>query len=268
MSYEHEETSKARMGTGQEAPNPAQETVNFDTAIFTLRYGLTGRINLVAALPYYSIASDKIQGAPYLRTNQGIGDLLLEAEYAVMTAPHLGVTAGAKLATGNVDKTDEFGQRICDILALGSGTTDLVLGANLWVPHAAIQHLDLVTGLRHRFSSGANKWGYRFGDETDFWAHASYPVWTKVRLGLRFDGYHTQIDTWYGNTVPERGATMLYLGPTASWQAFPNLVVGGFARVPILMELEGAQMVADTILGLEFSANLTSTLDRITGGAE
>jgi hypothetical protein len=268
MTYEHEQTGDARMGSGETAPNPAQEVVQFDTIFLGLRYGISSRINLVAVLPWYSIQSDKVQGQPYLRTNSGIGDLLLEADFQVLTSPQLSLSAGLEFPTGSVDNTDQYGQRICDILALGSGTTDAVLGANIWVPNAVIKKLDLVAGGRHRFSGGANKWSYRFGAETDFWAHASYALPGKVRLGARFDGFHTESDTWYGNVVPERGATVLYLGPTVAWKALPNVVVGGFAKVPVWMDLVGSQMMAPVVFGFDLTTDLTSGVRRIRGGGE
>ncbi len=268
MTYEHEQTGDARMGNGETAPNPSQEVVQFDTMFFGLRYGLSSRINLVAVLPWYSIKSDKVQGAPYLRTNRGVGDLLLEAEFQVMSSPQLSLTAGVELPTGSVDNTDQYDQRICDILALGSGTTDAVLGANIWVPNAVIRHLDMVAGLKHRFSGGENKWAYRFGAETDFWAHSSYPLSSRTRLGLRFEGYHTEADTWFKNTVPERGATVLYLGPTVAWKALPGISIGGFAKVPVWMNLTGSQMMAPVVFGFDLTTDLTAGVRRIRGGGD
>jgi len=230
-----------------------------------LRYGVSEKVNLSATLPYYSIVSSKIQGAPYTRTNRGLGDLVLTAQMAVHTGPQIVLEAGLEVPTGNVDKTDQFGQRICDILSLGSGTWDPILGGSIWIPHVGTKDLDLVAGLRERFSGGKNKWGYQFGSQFDFNAHSSYKVSATTRLGLRVEGYHAGKDTWYGNRVNERGATMVYAGPTVSWLASSSLSVGAFARFPVLMNLEGSQMVAPAVLGLEFSSSLGDVLNGFLG---
>ncbi|MFQ5511845.1 MAG: hypothetical protein ACE5EO_08350 [Candidatus Krumholzibacteriia bacterium] len=245
------------MGSGADAPNPASEVVDFHTVFLSLRYGLTRRINVSATMPYHSIQSDKIQGAPYSRLNRGFGDLLVTAAYRLGTSPQFTLEAGVKFATGNVDKKDDLGQRICDILALGSGTNDLVIGAGFWMPHVVVHGLDVTAGLRHRFTSGENKWGYRFGDQTLYDLHGSHLVGERTRLGLRFDGYHSGRDTWYGNVVPERGATFVYVGPTVSYKMSDTMTVGGFARFPLVMRLEGSQMVAPLAFGLEFTTDVS-----------
>ena len=253
------------MADGEEAPNPANEVVSFGTTVMNLRYGVSDRFNLSASLPYLNISSDKFQGAEYSRANNGFGDLVITGQYAVMTSPQLTLEAGLELPTGSVDETDDFGQRICDILSLGSGTVDPVLGMSIWVPKFGTQNLDMVASLRHRFSGGQNKWGYAFGDLTLLTAHWTYKMSTAGRFGVRFEGWHSEGDTWYDNTVPERGASILYVGPTLAWTFSPALTVGGFAKFPTLMQLEGAQMLSPVIFGFEFSSSLTDVFKGIRG---
>lgn len=233
--------------------------IDFDTVTMSLRYGLTDKINLVATIPWFSIDSRKIQGAPYTRVNKGLGDLVLEAEYQFLEAPHLSISAGVKFANGSVDNADEFGQRICDILALGSGTTDFLLGGGLWVPHiAGVEHLSLFASARHRFVSGANKWGYQYGNQTTLRVRADYPVLERASVGLAVDAYRTDKDRWYGNVVPERGATFLYLGPTVAYNLSDSISLGAFVRYPVYMDLEGAQMVSPSNFGLEMTTDVSS----------
>ncbi len=238
--------------------------INFHTANLSFRYGLAERVNLNATLPWLSIESSKVQGAPYDRVNRGFGDLTTTVELAILTSPQWTVETGFKLATGSEDERDDLGQRIDDILALGSGTTDFVIGSSIWIPLKKVFHLDLMAGVQHRFVGGQNKWGYQFGDQTTFYTHLNRKMFSSGRLGLRAEGYHTSPDEWVGHQVPERGATMLYLGPTASWDLNDALTLGGFARFPVMMNLEGSQMVAPSIVGLEFSSNITSLMSYLT----
>jgi hypothetical protein len=264
FEYEHEASDVVREGSGQAAENPDQVQINSNSLVLAARYGLGSRFNLTATLPYRSIFTEKIQIEPYSRTNRGLGDLIIAGEAAFATDPHLILELGLELPTGDNDRTDDLGQRFTDILALGTGTTDVILGGRLWMSRTASRRVELAAWLRHRFSGGQNTYGYVFGDETGFGAHATYPVSKRALLGLRLEGYHTEPDTWHDNLVPERGATMLYAGPTAFWDATPGLRLGGFARFPIVMSLEGSQIVARAVLGLILTADVNTAINRIT----
>ncbi len=253
-----------RDSNGALAPNPGNEVVDFTTTSFGLRYGVSNKMNMTLSMPYHTIASSKIQGEYYMRENNGIGDVVLTSEFAVLNSPHLTFEAGVKFGNGSVDRTDAFGQRICDILSLGSGTTDLLLGSNLWVPKVGgVTGLQLTAGVRHRFSSGQNKWGYRYGDQTIFQTHLNYLTAKTLRLGVRVDGYHTNSDAWYEAPVADRGATFVYASPTVSWNLREDMSVGGFVRVPIYMDLVGSQMVASYSVGLQMTANLTPLMNTV-----
>ena len=269
IRYDHEGSDQALRGFGETAPNPAFEIVSFQTVLLSLRYGLTRHINILASIPYQSIRSDKVQGASYSRLNRGWGDLLVTGEYRIGTSPQLTLEAGLKFPTGNIDKTDEFGQRICDILALGSGTTDPVVGVGVWIPHFIMHGLDVNAGVRHRFAVGKNKWGYQYGDQTVFSVHGSRPFADHTRLGIRFEGFHAEPDTWYDNQVPERGATMIWASPTFSINVSEGLALGGYVRFPVWMQLEGAQMVSPVAVGLELNVDATPVIKALVpGGGE
>jgi hypothetical protein len=216
-------------------------------------------------LPVHRIQSDKTQGEFYSRQNNGVGDLIVTADAQVFSAPHISLELGVKFATGSVDEVDELGQRICDILSLGSGTTDFLLGSNLWVPHLGLDKLDLNAGIRYRFSGGQNKWGYAFGDQASARAHISYPVTETIRTGLRFDAWHADKDTWFDQVVPERGATFVYAAPTLYWNIRDDISVGTFIRFPLYMNLEGSQMVSSYSIGLGFTTDLSNAFRAALG---
>ncbi len=73
-----------------------------------------------------------------------------------------------------------------------------------------------------------DKWGYWFGDLTTDRLHAVYPITGQGRVGVRAEGFRTEPDTSYANTVSERGAPFLYLGPTFSWNPASTLNAGRF----------------------------------------
>jgi hypothetical protein len=254
--YHHETRDQVVHGCGDSATDPTDEAVKLNAFLMTLRYGIGRGFNFVIGIPVGSIESSLLQGAEYTRKNRGWGDMVVAGEYGVGTSSQLTLLAGLKLATANVDKSDEFGQRISDNLALGTGTTEFVLGGSVWAPGFLLRFLDVNTQARFRSGLNQNKWGYRFGDRTTFSIHGSRAVSVGGRVGLRLDGHHTERDKMHGHEVPDRGGTVVYLGPTLSANVSESAALGAYASVPIAMHLEGVQLVPRVTAGIEFSVAL------------
>ncbi len=263
LRYEYESASGARQADGQAAPNPSSEVVEFKTAYMSLRYGLTDRVNLMATVPWLSISSAKIQGEPYTRSNVGIGDALVMGSARVLESPEVLIEAGLRLPTGSTDNTDGLGTRINDILALGSGTLDPVVGASAFKGGVFGHHVDAFASVRYRHTGGTNKWGYHFGDEVQYSLGLSGQASDRVRITPTLSGYRIGEDTWVGNTVPERGAAFLNFSTEVAWRLSRDFSLGAFYQVPVRMRLTGAQMVAEHRLGLTGSMGLSSVWDRL-----
>lgn len=82
-------------------------------------------------------------------------------------------------------------------------------------------------------------------------------------MGMRFDGFNVQKDTWFDNEVPDRGATFVFASPTLSWNFSDKTSIGGFVRVPIYINLVGDQMVAPYSIGVEMSTSLNPLFDAL-----
>lgn len=239
--------------------------MDFDTALFTLRHGLGERLQLAVTLPVLSISSDKVQGEPYLRHTRGIGDVLAMAGLRLRRSPEIVLEAGLRLPTGDNDRTDPLGNRVNDILALGSGTTDPVFGLSVYETSAGVHGLDVFGSARVRLSGGTNSWGYRFGNEVQFGAGATYLWREHLRFTPALTGFDIGKDEWLGNVVSERGATILHFAPEIAWHFQPDLALGLAYRVPVWMRLEGAQMVAENTFGLVASMDLGRLTDWLHG---
>ncbi len=223
-----------------------------------MRYGLTDRATLSMMAPHLSISSDKVQGEPYLRENSGVGDVIVTGGYEILSNPDIVLEAGFRFPTGNIDKTDALGTRINDILALGSGTTDPILGVTLYKTSVGRHGLDLFGSVRHRFTGGTNKWGYHFADETQATLGATYLIKNRIRVTPTFLGYSIGKDTWLGNIVPERGATVIRFTPEAAWQFSPESSAGFYYRIPVYRDLEGAQMAEKGTFGMTVTTSLSA----------
>ena len=263
IRYDRQNTDQAYRGCGDVVADATDEVLDFDTIALSVRAGIGKRFNLSASLPYHSIESSLFQGLPYDRVNRGWGDITVTGEYRWGTVSQWALEAGFKFATGSVDKVDEFNQRISDNLALGSGTTDFVAGGGLWAPGFFLHRFDVAARFRHRFSGGENKWGYRHGDRTTFSFHALQSLGARGRLGLRLEGAHARRDTWHGNLVPDQGGSVVYLGPTLALNTSTTSSLGIYARIPVLMDLEGTQLAPPLGVGLEFTGDLLPAFNRL-----
>ncbi len=263
LSHEQEKTDQARGPNGQPADNPTKETVYHRYTNLNLRYGLTDRMNLSATFPFLRIFAGKTQGMYYVRNNKGLGDIVLMASYRALDSPQVALELGVRLPSGSTDNKDALGQRICDILALGSGVASPIAGIGLWRSYRGV---DIAASFRYRWTLGANKWGYEWGNEAQWFISGSKPVWRGLRIGARL--LETQIghDFWYGNLVPERGARVLRFEPELTYALDNGFMLTFTLRHPVRQRYAGDQMVADYFYGLNATYDMADLLDRLAIG--
>ena len=248
--------------------NPTQETVYFRYTNLNLRYGVTSRLNVSVTIPYLKIFAGKTQGAYYVRKNSGLGDILLMGAYRVLESPQVALEFGVRFPTGSTEKKDSLGQRVCDILALGAGVASPIAGVGLWKSYHGF---DVAASFRYRWSIGANKWGYEWGNEAQWFVSASRPAWSSLRIGARLLESQIGHDRWYGNLVPERGARVIHLEPEISYGLDNGLmftftyktVFWPFSDTPVRQRFAGNQMVADHVFDLNVTYDATAFLERL-----
>lgn len=202
-----------------------------------------------ATLPWFDRSHATIaEGDTDISTSHdtGIGDLRLVARYSGFSAQRsTGILFGLKLPTGNTDDRFESGPQQGEIvdrgLQLGSGTTDVIVGA-------------------YRFGAFSQDWGY-FGqllvqhalDSNDGFRPGTG---LNANVGVRFTASSTFVPQLQINARVERresginadvensGAALVYLSPGFTWTPVPRFSVFAFVQAPLYQHVNGLQLEA------------------------
>ena len=180
-------------------------------------------------------------------SSKGIGDVRVIGRYQGFTEDHsFGLLFGVKLPTGNKDTNFTTGpasqlaapdNALDRGLQLGSGTTDLLLGAykvgalshdwDYFLQALALEPLNSSSGFRPADSLNVN-----FG--------ARYMAWgdwrPQLQLNVRFEGRESA-------DPDNSGGTQVFLSPGVSYTVNPALDVYAFAAVPVYVHANGFQLV-------------------------
>lgn len=206
-----------------------------------LKYGLTGDWVVGIELPYLS--RSELAGR-----RSGMGDAALSTKYRFWRNDLPGAQESAAVsATAISDTGDESGEP-----ALGSGTTDYVLGltygyeARKWYRWAAV---------RYRLNDETG--GLRRGDKVLFdlvGGLRPYPtgylepdtVWM-----LELNGEYTERAELNGRELPNSGGTEIFVAPGLMW-TLRNFAVKTGVQIPVYSGLNGKQGASDYRAALEF----------------
>ncbi len=170
---------------GSKTINSSRELETHLTQQYSFFYALGSSVSLSALVPVPRRHSEQVSGQGQLVTgNQfGIGDVAFLARYK----PYVGhgmestyiisIAGGVKLPTGRTDGRDSQGNLLDAHVQLGTGSTDILLGASGF---AAIGRTAFIVNLLGGASgNGAN--GHQFGNTLNFDA--------TVRYGISSDDY-------------------------------------------------------------------------------
>lgn len=225
-----------------------QYTLNRNTT-FTLDYSASKDWGMSIALPWFNRAHATIaEGDKAISTShdRGIGDLRVLARYSGFDPQHgTGIEFGLKLPTG--DFTNAFadgpqrGERVDRGLQLGTGTTDLLLGAyhfealNADWGYFAQALFQAPLNSRERFKPGLGlnlNAGLRYT--------ASETVVPQLQLNARLEKREQGADADIDNS----GATLVYLSPGVTWNLSRRFSAYAFAQMPLHQRVNGLQIEA------------------------
>ncbi len=225
------------------------------------------------AVPYvtrnHGTYGDNVTGAttydanPVLTSsNSGIGDVRIIGRYSGFTADRSsGIIGGIKLPTGSTSGTFSDGSTLDAGLQIGTGSTDVILGAYTtgafdtygWFVQGTVQHAVATKTL-----NGAE---YRPGDAYSLNTGIRYAVFgAKVSPMLQLNIIKRQADS-DNNTgvnvpldpvtgVPVSGGTLAYLAPGVSVRVGGGASVYGFVQIPVYQHVNSLQLTPGYILTL------------------
>jgi len=214
---------------------------------FALDYSPGKDWGFSVALPWFNrshgtiVAGDEAVSTSH---DEGIGDLRMLARYSGFDAQRdTGVEFGVKLPTGafasKFESGPQLGETVDRGLQLGTGTTDLLLGA-------------------YHFGAFNADWGY-FGQallQVPLNSRGDFKPGTGLNLnaGLRYTASETFVPQLQVNAriekreqganadVDNSGATLIYLSPGMTWNLSRRFSAYAFAQVPLHQRVNGLQI--------------------------
>ena len=178
--------------------------------------------------------------------DSGIGDVRIVARYSGLDAQRTtGFMFGIKLPTGNADDRFETGPQQGQIvdrgLQLGTGTTDVIVGAyhfgafnqdwSYFGQITAQQALNSNDGFKPGFGVNANA-GIRYNLSETFVPQLQI----NARVEKREQGVNADVEN--------SGATLLYLSPGLTWNPTRKISVFAFLQAPMYQRVNGLQLEA------------------------
>lgn len=262
---------------------PVNEWLQSSTTNLVVGYGLGIPVRLEATIPFINREYYRSKDGHADRgDSSGLGDVALVARYTaidqVMSDQSLirvEVLAGFELPTGSTDELDdEDGQDAQghlearegaegpaprprhggdgestgihdEDLALGSGSLDFLVGANVFTTY---HRLFAAMGFQYSVRGNGDH-GYDFANELSYHLGVGAYVMThdpaNVAIEARFTGETKGNDTQRHQTVAGTKTTALYFGPHFHATYADRLRGAVGIQVPVLQDVSGLQLVAD-----------------------
>jgi hypothetical protein len=249
---------------GRSADNPESDLETHLTQQYSFLYSPIHTLSLGMIVPVARRHAERIaeDGTVVHGTQYGLADisLLLRVkpivEHDIESTYILSIAGGVKLATGKTDGRDNLGELLDAHVQLGSGSTDLLLGASGF---AGIDRFAFIVNLLGGFTGkGAN--GHRFGNSLNYDITArcriwpddyEFPEWLAV-VGI--SGDLRAKEEMNGIKDPDSGGHVAYLSPGLQVMVSTSLTLDLVFQQPILHRLYGRQLGEDfrLMVGVQF----------------
>lgn len=186
-------------------------------------------------------------------SSQGIGDVKVTTRYSGLSADHsIGIIFGLKLPTGETKDTFRDGSPLDRGLQLGTGTTDLLLGA---------YHFGTINRDWDYFSQAVlqvpldTNDHFRPGDGLNITAGVRYMSFDNFIPQLQINARAERRESGANADVANSGAILMYLSPGATVPISKNLQVYGFLQIPIYQRVNGYQLETESLasVGLHYN---------------
>lgn len=238
LSVFHQRTSDRYFLDGERIPY-FFEGRNRTTGLFlNVRYGVTGRLEVMAQLPVYRLEFDDLADQ---RRSTGVGDLRVAARWNVLAGSTVAtVGAGLKFPTGEFVNDAE-------VVPVGEGQYDVDLtaevGHSFW-PRPA--YVNALAGYRWRRANREN--GISPGDEFFWSAEGGHRIVSRLSVKGVARGLHGQRSTSFGLEIQTLKREVVYLQPGLLWELAP----GRGIEMSVPFTVKGRNWPAGPAFGLGF----------------
>lgn len=248
---------------GTKQPNDTDQRLDSSFTEILLGYGFNDRFSGQLTVPYIVRTFHRPEG---FRTDHGtvsgLGDASLIGRFLVLRRDGEKVTftwsllGGVKLPTGSASQIKEEFNEV-DVpgapesgvhghdLALGTGSTDAIVGTNLFLRANRF----FVTGLVQYAARSKGAYHYRFADDTRWELAPGYYVTLEHEhtIGVQcvVSGEHKGKDTFAGEAADDTGITGVFVGPKVSFTQGVHTNAELALELPVQTRNTALQLVAD-----------------------
>jgi hypothetical protein len=249
---------------GKRTDNREGELESHLTQQYSLLYSPSHLISVGAIVPVARRHFERAAGNGTVAhgTQYGLGDISLLVrvkpivEHDLESTLLLSILAGVKFPTGKTDGRDNLGELLDAHIQLGTGSTDLLLGASAF---AGVDRFAFIVNLLGGFAGkGAN--GHMFGNALNYEATVRYRVWPddyefpEWLAVLGFSGDLRGHEKTDNLDDPDSGGHVAYLSPGLQVMVSTSITLDLVYQQPLLHRLYGRQLGEDfrVMVGLQF----------------
>lgn len=250
--------------------NPAEVEKYTDNQYLTttLDYNHGDSWGVTVTIPYIDrkhstlgTGSDGINPGPngdsYDSQGSGFGDVRVVGRYYGFTeAKNIGIQFGLKLPTGNTSQMSNDGTVAVDPgLQMGTGTTDLILGAyffdNINQDWDYFVQGQLQSALAYGYmSNGGNGGSYRPGDSVNLTGGVRYHGFAAFTPEVQINVRNANTDSGMVADTYATGGTIVYLTPGVTIPVTEHVSIHSNLQIPIYQNLNGIQLAPTSIFSI------------------
>jgi len=162
----------------------------------------------------------------------------------------VGLTFGLVLPTGEGKDQPRVGIASPSVFQLGTGTTQLTLGARY---AATFDDWSFATYVTTSVALDESSKGFRPA-ETVFWsAGIGRPVTDKLSARISLELFHGEQDEVDGVAISNTGSTTLSVAPSLVYRLRDDFALSGSVSIPVYRDVNQAQLVVAPLWSLGFS---------------
>ena len=222
--------------------------------LFRLSYAMNERLSFTGLASWVRQEEriDRINGEETVLFAQGVGDLVLIAQYAFLIKEKYSLLGGfgVELPTGETtDINQDTGIPYHPDMQAGRGAV-AILGSTLFSWNGVVRPTgSYFAQLTYRIGQSADRYeglqSYRFGNELRILTGYSDQLLIGKHIfipAVMFLFRHTQEDLLNDLPSPNTGGWWTHLRLGLQWPITPKIEIRGFAEMPLAWQLEGTQL--------------------------
>jgi len=190
--------------------------------------------------------------AAYDSKISGIGDIkIIGRYYGLSEQKNLGIQLGLKLPTGQKNQTGSTGAAVDPGLQLGTGTTDLIVGAyyhDNWSDNLGYFGQALYQRALNHSTMDAGS--YRTGDSINLNVGVRYEAYEWIQPTLQVNSRFVKADSGVAADTYATGGTLVYLTPGAIIPVGKSASIYSSVQLPIYQRVNGIQLTPSYIFSV------------------